>query len=66
MRNRLKDKENRFVLVKRKEVGRGMEWEVGVSRCKLLHTKGINNMVLLHSTENYSLYPIINYDGKAY
>ena len=35
------------------EVGRGMEWEVAVSRCKLLYTEVINNKVLLHSTEHY-------------
>ena len=27
--------------------GRGMEWEVGVSRWKLLHIEWINNKVLL-------------------
>ena len=35
--------------------GRGMEWEVEVSRCKLLHTKGINSPVLLYSRELYSM-----------
>ena len=30
-----------------------MEWEVGVSRCKLLYIGWINNKVLLYSTENY-------------
>ena len=28
--------------------GGGMEWEVGVSRWKLLHVEGINNTVLLY------------------
>ena len=27
--------------------GRGMDWEFGVGRCKLLHTEWINNKVLL-------------------
>ena len=30
-----------------------MEWEVGVSRCKLLHIEWINNKVLPYSTESY-------------
>ena len=28
---------------RRKGFGGGMEWEIGVSRCKLLHTEWINN-----------------------
>ena len=43
-----------------------MEWEVGVSRCKLLYTEWINNKVLLYSTGNYIQYPVINHDGKEY
>ena len=38
--------------------GGEMEWEVGVSRCKLLYIGRINNKVLLHSTGNYMQYPI--------
>ena len=34
-------------------VGRGVEWEVGVSRCKLLHREWINNEVLLYGTDKY-------------
>ena len=30
-----------------------MDWEFGVSRCKLLHIEGINNEVLLYGIENY-------------
>ena len=44
----------------------GMEWEVGISRCKLLYVKWINNKVLLYSTENYIQYPMINHNGKEY
>ena len=44
----------------------GMDWEFGVSRCKLLHTEWINNKVLLYSTGNYIQYPGINHDGKEY
>ena len=43
-----------------------MEWEFGVSRCKLLYTEWINNKVLLYSTGNYIHYPIINHIGKEY
>ena len=30
-----------------------MNWELGVSRCKLLHLEWIGNEVLLYSTGNY-------------
>ena len=33
--------------------GSGMDWEFGVSRCKLFHLEWISNEVLLHSTGNY-------------
>ena len=41
-----------------------MEWEVGVSRCKLLYVEWINNGVLLYSPENCIQYPGINHNGK--
>ena len=47
-------------------VGGGLEWEVGVSRCKLLCIEWINNKVLLYSTENYIQYPMINHNEKEY
>ena len=47
-------------------VGGGMEWEFGVSRCKLLYIKWINNKILLYSTGNYMQYPVINHNGKEY
>ena len=47
-------------------LGGGMEWEVGVSRCKLLYRGWINNKVLLYSTGNYIQYPMINHNGKQY
>ena len=46
--------------------GGGMDWEAGVSRCKLLYIRWINNKFLLYSTENYIQYPMINYNGEAY
>ena len=41
-----------------------MDWEFGVSRCRLLHMEGINNKVLLHSIVNYMQSPEINYNEK--
>ena len=46
------------VATNREGYGEGMEWEVEVSRCKLLYREWINNKVLLYSTENY----LISYD----
>ena len=46
--------------------GRGMDWEFGVGRCKLLHLEWINTKVLLYSTGNYTQYPVINHNGKEY
>ena len=50
-----------------KEVGggRGMEWTIQVSRCKLLYIEWIHK-VLQYSTENYIQYPMINHNGKEY
>ena len=47
------DIENRLVVAKGEEIGGGMEWEVGVSKHKLLCIEWINNKVLLYSTKNY-------------
>ena len=41
-----------------------MEWEVGMSRCKLSYTEGINNSVLLYSTEKYIQCLITNHHRK--
>ena len=43
----------------------GMEWQFGISRCKLLHTGWINGKVLLCSTGNYVQCPVINHNGKT-
>ena len=40
-----------------------MDWEFGISRCKLLHIGWINK-VLLYSSANYIQYTVINHDGK--
>ena len=47
-------------------VGGRMEWEVGVSRCKLLYIEWANSKVLLYSIGNYIQYPEINHNGKEY
>ena len=44
----------------------GMEWEFGISRCKLLYREWINNKGLLYSTGNYIQYPMTNHNGKEY
>ena len=44
--------------------GRGMDWEFGISRCKLLYTGWIDNKVLLYSTGNYIQYLMIKHNGK--
>ena len=36
-----------MLLAKGEGDARGLEWEFGISRCKLLHTGWINNKVLL-------------------
>ena len=44
----------------------GIEWEVGISRCKLRYIEWINNKVLLQSTGKYIQHPVINCNGKEY
>ena len=46
--------------------GRGMDWELWISRCKLLYIEWINNKVLLYSIGNYIQYPVINQNGKEH
>ena len=43
-----------------------MDWEFGVSRCKLSHLEKINNKGLLYSIGNYIQSPKIDCDGKEY
>ena len=54
------------MLAKGEGVGGGTEWEVGVSRYKLLYIECIDNKVLLYSTENHIQYPMINHNAKEY
>ena len=54
------------MVAKGEEGGGGVDWEFGISGCKLLYTAWINNKVLLYSTGNYIQYPVINHNGKEY
>ena len=44
---------------------RGENWELGISRCKLLCIGWVNK-VLLCSTGNHIQSPVINHSGKEY
>ena len=43
-----------------------MDWEFGVSRCKLLHVELISIEVLLHSRGRYIQSTVMCRDGKEY
>ena len=62
--NRLTDIENRCVVAKEDRGGSGMDWELGVSRCKLLHLEWVNNKIPLYSTGNYIQSFGIDYGGR--
>ena len=66
MKYRVTDIVNRLMVAWVEGVWGGMDWEFGVSRCKLLYIQWINNKVLLYSTGNYIQYPVINQNGKEY
>ena len=63
-RKRLIDIENKLWLLKGKGRGREINQEFGISRCKLMYMKQINNNILLYNTEYYIQYFVINYNGK--
>ena len=68
-RKRLTDTDSKLVIAKQgvgAGVGGRMDWEFGITRCKLLHTKWKNNKVLLYSTGNHIQHPVINHNGKEY
>lgn len=60
----LADTENRLVIAKGEGVGGGMNWEVGVSRCRLLYVNKQQGPRL--NTEKYIQYPMKNHNRKAY
>ena len=43
--------------------GSGMDWELGVSRCKLLYLEWISNENLLYSTGNCGQSLVMEHDG---
>ena len=54
-------------MVAKEEGGRGvLDWEFGISRCKLVCTEWINKVLLLYSTGNSTQYSVINHNGKEY
>ena len=59
---KFKDMENRFVVAKGEGEGSGMDWEFGVSRCKLLHLEWISNEVLLNYVQSLAM----EHDGRYY
>ena len=63
-RNRPTDRENRPLAAKGHVSGGGMEWDSGISRCKLFCIEWINSKVLGYSTGNSIQYPVISYTGK--
>ena len=48
----------------RGEGGNGVDGEVGVGRCKLLHVEWISNKVLLYTTGNYVQSLGLEHDGR--
>uniref|UniRef100_A0A8D2A4L7 VWFA domain-containing protein n=1 Tax=Sus scrofa TaxID=9823 RepID=A0A8D2A4L7_PIG len=58
------DIENRLVVAK--VGGKGMGWEFGVSRCKLLHREQISSKALVSSMGNHIQYQGISHIGKDY
>ena len=58
MKQKQTHKENRFGTDKGEEEVGEINWEFGISRCKLI------NKILLYNTGNYSQYPVINYMEK--
>ena len=46
--------------------GSGIDWEFGVTRCKLLHSEWISNEVLLCRTGSYIWSLAMEHDGRYY
>ena len=40
------------MVAKGEEGGSGMDWDLGISKCKLLHLEWMGNELLLYSTRN--------------
>ena len=48
------DRESRLMVARGEGGGSGMDRDLGVGRCKILHLEWISNGVLLYSTGNYA------------
>ena len=46
--------------------GGKMDTELGISKCKLVHTEKISNKDLLYSTADDIQYPVINHNGTEH
>ena len=60
------DIKNRRVAAKVHRGGRGLNWELEISRCKLVCIEWINNKVLLYTTGSYIQYPVISQNGNEH
>ena len=58
------DMESRLVVTSGDGVGSGMDWELRVDRCKLLHLQWISNGVLLYSTESHVQSLSVEHNGR--
>ena len=47
------------MIAQREECGGGMDWELGISRGKLVYTGWINKKVLLYSPGNCIQHPVM-------
>ena len=54
-----------FVVAKGEGGGGWMDWEYGISRCKLQYIGWINSKVLLDSRANNTQYPVRNHKEKS-
>ena len=54
------------MVAKGKSGSRGMDWEFGISRCRLLYIEWINYNGLLYNTGNYTHDSVINHNEKDY
>ena len=54
------------MVAKEDRLRKRLEWEVGISRCKLLYIGWINSKVLLYNAKNYSQYLVINHNRNGY
>ena len=53
------------MVAKGDEDGRGMDWEFGISRYKLLFIEWVKK-ILLYTTGNSVQYSLLNLNGKEY